>query len=224
MRRILTYLFLAVEGILYVAYVTGDIFTVGQPKILKFIAIAVLAFFGLLAGKEKENKAATAVFFFTLLADLFFVLMNKPLYGIAVYIIIQLIHTVRLSYMSNKGLSKELLKRIVPAVVLSLIGSFIGPQIALILAYGTCITVNIAHSVELTLSERSSRNLRYTVGMIILVIGDIGVGLRNMQIGFISPEMLNIAYIITWITYVPSLILILSTTDALSFKKYRNTV
>lgn len=223
LRRFLTYIFLAVEVLLYIAYVSGDIFAVGQPKILKFIAVAVLALFSLFAGKEKENKAVTAIFFFTLLADVFFVLMNKAMYGIAVYIIIQLIHTVRLSYVSEKDTKKELLKRIIPGFCLGFIGSFIGPQIALILTYGTCIAVNIAHCAETALKEKSPENIRYMIGMIVLVIGDIGVGLRNMQASFVTEEMMNIAYIITWITYVPSLILILSATKALSLSKNKCT-
>lgn len=221
MRKILTYSFLLIEAVLYVLYVSGDIFSFGQPKVLKFIAIAVLAIFSLLAGKEKENRAITAVFFFTLLADVFFVLMNKAMYGIAVYIIIQLIHTLRLSCVSGKEVKKELLKRIVPSLCLGFIGSFTGPQLALILAYGTCIAVNIAHCAEITIKEKSPENIRYMIGMILLVIGDIGVGLRNMQAAFVTEEMMNIAYIITWITYVPSLILILSVTKALNFGKIK---
>lgn len=221
MKTLATYIFLAVQGILYIGYLTGDIFEVGKPKILKFIAILMLAIFGLLAGKQKENKAATAVFFFTLLADIFFVLMDKAMYGIATYIIIQLIHTVRLSFMSEKNLTKELLKRVIPAFCLGALGAFVGPRLPLIIAYAVCIAVNLVHVIELKIKNPCDRNIRYMIGMIILVIGDLGVGLRNIQADFVTDDIMKIAYIITWLTYVPSLILILSTTDALSFKKQK---
>ncbi len=219
MKTIFTYIFLVLQGILYIGYLAGDIFGVGKPKILKFIAILILALFGLLAGKQKENKTASVIFFFTLLADIFFVLMNKPMYGIAVYIIIQLAHTVRLSFMSEKSLTKELFKRIIPAVCLGAFGFFVGPRLPLIIAYAVCIAINLAHVIELKIQDPCSRNIRYMIGMIVLVIGDIGVGLRNIQADFVTDDMMRIAYIITWLTYVPSLILILSTTDALSFRK-----
>lgn len=219
MKTIATYIFLAIQGAFYVGYLYGDITDTGRPELLKLTAILLLTIFGLFAGKEKENKAASAVFIFTLLADIFFVLMNKAMYGIAVYIIIQLIHTVRLTFMSQKTLYIELSKRIVPALLLGCIGALVGPKLPLIIAYAVCIAVNLAHVIELKIKNPTDKNLRYMIGMIILVIGDLGVGLRNIQAPFVTDDMMKIAYTVTWITYVPSLILILSTTEALSFRR-----
>ena len=121
--------------------------------------------------------------------------------------------------MSNKNLTKELLKRIIPAFCLGAIGAFVGPRLPLIIAYAVCIAINLAHVIELKIQNPSKRNIRYMIGMIILVIGDIGVGLRNIQADFVTDDMMKIAYIVTWLTYVPSLILILSTTNALTLRK-----
>lgn len=197
----------------------GDIFSVGKPKLLKFTAILILALFSTGAGKEKSDRCITAVFFFTVIADIFFLLLNKPLYGIGVYIIIQSIHALRLSFISEKKTASELFKRLIPALVLAIAGLTLkGPGLALISAYAVFISVNIAHCIENYIGNKNKNNLLYLIGMVLLVIGDIGVGLRNLQLDFLTAEMANIAYIITWITYLPSLMIILSTTEAFCIK------
>ncbi len=222
MKVVGTYTLLLIQAVLYIGYLFCDITETGNPKPLKIIAIFILLMFSLLAGKEKENKLVSVIFFFTFIADIFFVIINKTLYGISVYIIIQLTHTLRLSYMSEKKPAKELLKRIAPALCIGAVSSLFGPRLPLITVYAVCIAVNLAHVIKLKIQKPDSRNLRYMLGMIILVIGDIGVGIRNIQADFITDDVLKIAYIITWLTYVPSLILILSTTDALKLKNYKN--
>ena len=221
MKKTLTYLFLFTEAVLYVIFVAGDIISLPDTKILKFVAIGILALFSLNCGKERENKTATAIFFFTLLADLFFVVLNMPLYGIGVYIIIQLLHGMRLSILSKKAIKKELLFRIILSLLAAAAGSLIGIRMILIGAYAVLIGVNIVHALMLLSKEKTKENIIYVLAMIILVIGDIGVGLRNMSLSFMTENMLNTAYIITWITYLPSLMLILFTTKALDPLKKR---
>ncbi|MBQ3137533.1 MAG: hypothetical protein IJB74_08660 [Clostridia bacterium] len=220
MKRIAVYLFLAVEGILYLLFLSGDIFSFGKPKVLKFIAVFLVAAFSIGAGKSKENRCVTAIFFFTVIADIFFLLLNKPLYGIGTYVIIQIIHTLRLSFISGKSIKTEILKRALPAVILFIIGLTLkGTGLALILSYGVFICINIAHCIENYSRNKSRNNLLYLTGMILLVIGDLGVGLRNLQPAFLSEQMMHTAYIITWITYLPSLLIIMSTTEAFLFEK-----
>ncbi len=223
MKRLLLYVFLITEAILYILFISGDIFLFGKPKILKFIAVTLIALFSLGAGKSSHNRCITAIFFFTVIADIFFLLLNKPPLGIGTYIIIQAIHTLRLSYISGKNVKTELMKRIIPAVLLGLTGLIVkGTGLALILSYGVFICINIAHCTENYLTHKSKNNLLYLLGMIFLVIGDIGVGLRNLQLTFLTEQMMHTAYIITWITYIPSLLIILSTTEAFLYKKNLN--
>ncbi len=221
MKKLLVYIFLITEAVLYLLFVTGDIFSVGKPKILKFIAVSLIALFSFSAGKSKENRCVTAIFFFTVIADVFFLLLNKPPFGIGTYIIIQIIHTLRLTFISKKDTKTELFKRLIPAAILGIAGLVIkGPGLALILAYGVFICINIAHCIENYIGDKNKTNRLYLLGLILLVIGDIGVGLRNLQLGFLTENMMHTAYIITWITYLPSLLIILSTTEAfLSEKK-----
>lgn len=222
MKKISAYLFLACEAMLYFSYLAGDIYGIGRPKILKFIAIVLLTVFSLFTVKEKKDRTVIFIFLFTVIADIFFLLLDKPFYGIGVYVIIQLIHSLRLADLSGTGRAAEALKRIIPAVFLGIAGAFVGPVVSLICVYGTFIGINIAHCFINFFRCKNRINLLYLTGMIILLIGDIGVGLRNAGLSFMTEETAAIAYIITWITYLPSLLLILSTTDAFLFKKMSN--
>ena len=220
MKKLSVYIFLITEAILYFLFVAGDIFFIGNPKILKFIAVTLIAIFSLSAGKTKENRCVTAIFFFTVIADVFFLLLNKPPFGIGTYIIIQAIHALRLTFISKKDTKSELLKRFIPAVILAVIGLTVkGPGLCLILAYGVFICINIAHCIENYAGSKNKTNRLYLIGLVLLVIGDIGVGLRNLQLGFLTENMMHTAYVITWITYLPSLLIILSTTEAFLFEK-----
>ena len=221
MKKSMTWVFITVIAALYIAFITCDIFYMEQSKILKFISVCILALGSTFSGKEKENKPVTLIFLFTVVADIFFVLLNKPIYGIMVYIVIQLVHTVRLAIISKKEIKTEILKRVIPAVCLFCIGVFIGPVVALALPYAVCIGINIVHAIENNVKYPSRVNLSYAVAMLVLAVGDIGVGLRNIQTGFMTPEMKHVAYIVTWVTYIPSLVLVLTTTKALNFKEQR---
>ncbi len=213
-----TLIFTAIISILYITFITCDIFYLEQSRILKFITVCLLAICSFFCKSTKESRVSILTFLFTVVADVFFVLLNKPIFGITVYIIIQLTHTVRLSLLSEKNIGTELVKRIVPALIVGVIGSFIGPVVMLALPYAVCLGINIVHGIENNVRFKSKNNLLYGVALIILAIGDIGVGLRNVQLDFMTQELEHVAYIVTWVTYIPSLMLILTSTGALNFK------
>ncbi|MBQ7117180.1 MAG: hypothetical protein IJN88_03110, partial [Clostridia bacterium] len=107
MKKISAYLFLACEALLYFSYLAGDIYGIGRPKILKFIAIVLLTVFSIFTVKEKKDRTVIFIFLFTVIADIFFLLLDKPFYGIGVYVIIQLIHSLRLADLSGTGRAAE---------------------------------------------------------------------------------------------------------------------
>ena len=59
----------------------------------------------------------------------------------------------------------------------------------------------------------------YMFSMFCLAVCDACVGIRCFPtLEFMTPELSHFALTLTWIAYVPSLILLLATTDALNFK------
>ncbi len=220
MKKSMTWGFIIVIAILYFGFIVSDIFSLGYSNILKYASVCIMAVASLFAGKEKSDNLCKWIFGFVLIADGFFLIIDKPLFGIGTYLIIQLFHTVRLTSFGKRHTKAELLKRIIPAVILSVIGSFFNVVFALIPSYAVCIGENIAHSCENMYKHPSKRNLIYMLSMWFLAVCDACVGIRCFPtLEFMTPELSHFALTLTWIAYVPSLVLLLATTSALNFKK-----
>lgn len=213
MKRNIKILFFSLIALIMLIYLTCDIFSLWDSRPLKFSASALITLCGITAFNKKESRFVSIGLMFTLLADVFLVLLNKYLYGVAIFIIAQLCYTVYLTYISDKKITEELLKRIIPAAVAASITYALGfkGNIVLPTAYAVCIGVNIAHSIELQIKKPSRNHLLLMVGFIVFVIGDICVGLRHMP--FISEDVASILYLITWISYPPSQIMVLMSTE-----------
>lgn len=221
MKRILSYIFIAVEAVLFCTFVTMDIMKIEGENIVKFIAISLVALMGLMAGKQKDNKIVTAAFIFTVMADVFLILIGNFVAGVCVFIIVQTCYTVRFSFMSGKPLVGELLKRWLPGLILGTAAGVLlkSVDVGITVAYASCFAVNFAHGFELQIYKPSPRHLRFAIGIVLFACCDACVGIHNLQPSIFSEAMIRNAEVMTWIFYLPSQILILSTTDALSFRK-----
>ena len=220
MKKITSWIFIVVEAILFCAFVTMDIMKLDGENIVKYIAIALVGLMGLRAGKAKDNTVVTAALLFTMLADIFLILIGNLMIGVGVFICVQTCYTIRFSFMSGKPLVGELLKRLVPGAILgTLAWKFVSPEVGIIVAYSCSFAVNFVHGFELHILKPSARHLRFAIGLFLFACCDICVGITNLRPGFLTEQMIRNAEVMTWIFYLPSQILILSTTDALSFKK-----
>ena len=220
MKKITSWIFIVVEAILFCAFVTMDIMKLDGENIVKYIAIALVGLMGLRAGKAKDNTVVTAALLFTMLADVFLILIGNLMVGVGVFICVQTCYTIRFSFMSGKPLVGELLKRLVPGAILgTLAWKFVSPEVGIIVAYSCSFAVNFVHGFELHILKPSARHLRFAIGLFLFACCDICVGITNLRPGFLTEQMIRNAEVMTWIFYLPSQILILSTTDALSFKK-----
>ena len=218
MKKIWSRLFFSAVAVMMVVYLTCDIFSIWDSRPLKFVTSAVITLFGLTVLHKKESRFVSVGLLFTLFADVFLVLLNKYLYGVAVFIVAQLCYAVYLTYISDKKVTCELLKRIIPAVMAAAITAALGfkGNIVLPAAYAVCIGVNIAHSVELQLKKPCNKHLLLMIGFIIFVCGDICVGLRHLP--FVTENVAAVLYLITWVSYPPSQILVLASTGAFECK------
>ena len=220
MKKTTTWIFIIVEAILYCTFITMDIMKLDAENIVKYIAIALVGLMGLRAGKDKDNVVVTAALLFTMLADVFLILIGNLMLGVGVFICVQTCYTIRFSFMSGKPLVGELLKRLVPGAILgALAWKFVSPEVGIIVAYSCSFAVNFVHGFELHILKPSARHLRFAIGLFLFACCDICVGITNLRPGFLTEQMIRNAEVMTWIFYLPSQILILSTTDALSFKK-----
>ena len=220
LKRISSMIFLAIEAVLFCTFVTMDIINFEAENIIKYIAISLVGIFGLRAGKQKDNIVVTIALLFTMLADMFLILIGNLVAGICVFICVQTCYTIRFSFMSGKPLVGELLKRLLPGLILGSIAThFLGITIGVIVAYACSFAVNFVHGFELHILKPSARHLRFAIGLFLFACCDLCVGITNLRPDFLTEQMIRNAEVMTWIFYLPSQILILSTTDSLSLKK-----
>lgn len=220
MKRTLSYLFIIIEAVLFCSFVTMDIMRLEGENLVKFIAISLVGIFGLMAGKQRDNAVVTAALVFTVIADVFLILVGNYIAGVCVFIAVQTCYTIRFSFLSGKPLVGELLKRLVPGIVLGTAATiFIGVDIGITVAYACSFAVNFVHGFELHILKPSPRHLRFAIGLFLFACCDLCVGIHNLKPSFFTEEMIRNAEVATWIFYLPSQVLILSTTDALCFKK-----
>ena len=214
MKKNFTPLFFASVVVMMSVYLTCDMFSLWDSRPLKFVTSAVITLFGLSVIKKKESRFVSVGLLFTLAADVFLVLLDKYLYGVAVFIAAQLCYAMYLTYISDKKAVPELVKRIIPAALAAVVAAVLGfkGNIVLPAAYAVCIGVNIAHSVELQLKKPCKEHFLLMVGFIVFVCGDICVGLRHLP--FVTENVASVLYLITWISYPPSQILVLASTGA----------
>lgn len=220
MKKTTSWIFLIVEAILFCTFVSMDIMNHSAENIVKYIAIALVGIMGLRAGKQRDNIVVTAALLFTMVADVFLILVGNFVAGVFTFLCVQTCYTVRFSFMSGKPLVGELLKRLLPGLILGSIATyFLGIDVGIVVAYACSFAVNFVHGFELHILKPSARHLRFAIGLFLFACCDICVGITNLRPGFLTEQMIRNAEVMTWIFYLPSQILILSTTDALCFKK-----
>lgn len=220
MKKVTSWIFIIVEALLFCTFVAMDITNHSAENIVKYIAIALVGVMGLRAGKDKDNAVVTAALLLTMLADVFLILIGNFIAGVLVFLCVQTCYTVRFSFMSGKPMVGELLKRLLPGVILGGIATyFLGIKVGVVVLYACSFAVNFAHGFELHILKPSPRHLRFAIGIFLFACCDACVGITNLRPGFLTEQMIRNAEVMTWIFYLPSQILILSTTDALSFRK-----
>lgn len=220
MKKIVTYCFFAIEAVLFCTFVTMDIMNIPNSNYVKFAAIFLVGAFSLMAGKEKDNRIVTAAQVLTVVADVCLVLLGKYFWGVPVFACVQVCYAIRFSFLSGKPLVGEILKRVLPAIALGgLAAYFLGPKIGLTVFYAWCFGVNFVHGFELQILKPSKRHLIFCIGLTLFACCDCCVGITNLAPSFMTEQMIRNAAVATWIFYLPSQILILSTTNAFKLEK-----
>lgn len=219
MKNKIIYLIIGSVAVMMIIYLTCDIFSLWDSRPLKFATSALITLAGLYVLKDKESRFVSIGLMFTLLADVFLVLLDSYLYGVAVFIIAQLCYGVYLTRISGKKIPAEILKRVIPAAAAAAVTALLGfkGNVVLPAAYAVCIGINIAHSIELQITKPTKKHLLVMLGFIVFVIGDICVGLRHMP--FVTENIASVLYLITWISYPPSQMFVLSGTGVFDKSK-----
>ncbi len=227
-------LFVFVQIIFYAIFLILDLS--GEYLLLsrnvKFCAILLCFCYALFQEKSADRSilfCMKAGLFFTLLSDLFLLILDCYLYGVLTFIIVQQLYGIRilLADFEVEKKRRELLLHKLPiriilqlmiavfiCLILKLAGVYPDFLLSISIFYFICISTNTITAVRSAiLGSNSNGMVLFAVGMCLFLLCDINVGLFNMS-GFITlPEKIgkiiyNISSILMWTFYAPSQVLI----------------
>lgn len=197
--------FLAVEGILYVSFLTMDLLGMSQHTIwLKYAGVILCALFSALCATRTDDWFLVQALVFTVCADWFLLVRGEnPLAGVLLFWIAQMGYTTRL------------LRVRVPLRPWLRLGLLLLAEIALFLSGMMTSLLNAAAGVYFsmlvgnailswTLTDRRWR--RFSLGLTLFICCDICVGLFNS--GLLSGTPYRLVSFGMWLFYLPSQVLI----------------
>ena len=225
------YRFLFIEILCYAVFLFWDIFKGADESLLqvalwiKWVSIigcfSFVAFHKPAAYRKKEKGVVSAALFFTVIADLFLLIINWSIVGVLCFIIVQTLYLYRLK-MWNEGITfeKRIIGRMLCSMVIYLVFFLIGnvKNIAFlaIILYFVSLVDNITISASICFYHVGSKRKSgcFFAGLCLLFLCDIQVAICNVdmfpELGGVSliSNMMAFAEIAMWMFYLPSQVLI----------------
>lgn len=209
MKRVLW--FPALEGCLYVSFLTLDLFwpARGWDIPLKYLSILLCFLFVLWAGHDRDGRLMKMALGLTLLADLFLLVLNRwYLAGVACFCVVQLLYLTRIARVRQEHLPLRLaLRGLLVLMALAVAGGLgaLDPLTGLSLFYFSQLVVNVLESFILDLPYRG-----FEVGLLLFLCCDLCVGLQNLSSWFPAAggPLVEFARVGMWLFYLPSQVLI----------------
>lgn len=244
----ISYFFILIQVILYVSFLLIDFF--GKDIILsssiKF-SIIILCFCYALFTKSSADKSILFCLkvglFFTLISDLFILILDLYIYGVITFIIVQQLYGIRISAAANNHSSEErkvsilqsFMVRFAIQISVALLVYYLlqisGVKIDVLLVvsvfYFICILNNALRAMIIIGQKKMDRSfLIFTIGMVLFLLCDINVGLFNITMFVSLPEdvyqvLYSLSSILMWAFYAPAQVLItLSLTEMTPKQRY----
>ena len=237
----ITILFLAVQAVLYVSFLAADLTgsSITLSVSLKFTVIILcfcyVLFYGNSSGKSILFCMKTALFF-TLVSDLFILVLDEYYYGVLTFIFAQQLYGIRLSmefYDIEKEQEQRLVRKgflirlavqaallVVICLILQAAGFVLDELLIAGIFYFISIMTNTLRAIRTAVIRKGSRELvLFAAGITLFLLCDINVGLFNMSSylplpGELYAAVYGLSSILMWAFYAPSQVLIaLSTRD-----------
>lgn len=209
MRRMLW--FLLPEGCLYLLFLSLDLFLPGSgwDIPLKYLSVLLCFCFVLQAGKGGDGALMKAALGFTLLADLFLLVLDRwYLTGVSCFCVVQLLYLTRIAKLRPEKLPLRLILRGLLAAAALLIAWRLGvldSLTALSLFYFSQLLCNALESLHLGSSYRA-----FSLGLFLFLGCDLCVGLQNLSawVPGAGGPLVEFARVGMWLFYLPSQVLI----------------
>ena len=207
--------FLIAEALLYAAFLALDL-TGAAPEVstgLKFAAIVLAALAGLTALRSPDGRTVAAALVLTAAADVFLLVLDTHyITGVALFLCVQTLYTIRLCDLSGSSRTLHLTARVMLAgFAAALIGARIGRLETLAAGYIVWFFMNLAQSIALAAHLRTKRTVRFAAGLTLFFLCDLCVGVHNLPLNALSA----FASFAMWAFYLPGQVLIVLSTDSL---------
>lgn len=216
MRR----MFLLSEALLYAAFLTLDLIGAAPSvsMLLKFAAIILVAFAGLTTVRTPDGRTVAAALALTVAADVFLLLLDAHyIAGVALFICVQALYTIRLCALSGANRTLHLTARVLLAgFAAALIGARLGRVETLAAAYIIWFFMNLAQSIALAAGLRTKRTVRFAAGLALFFLCDLCVGVHNLPPSALS----GFADVAMWAFYLPGQVLIVLSADCFGGLKH----
>lgn len=211
---------LIIIALLYILFLYMDIFDIEffiTSDDIKYMCIVLCFFISLLIGSDTLNSRDILLLrlglFFTVIADLFLLLLPYHTIGVAVFCIAQILYSVRYDKNVCLVLKKYLIIFLSVTVIYLTVNYFI-KEVELLYPitffYAIALVSNVIRAIKVCKEKRFPYPNRYMIayGMILFLLCDINVALYNTLLSN------KITYVFMWFFYLPSQVLL-----ALSGKK-----
>ena len=186
--------FIIVESIIYLTFIIFDLLKMDSTYI-KYLGIIFCFLYSFLNAKKFQSISM----FFTLIADMFLLVLNRYYeIGVLSFIVVQIIYILFIKNNNEKYFVSFLIFRFVVLFLGTLILCLIknlSPLNFLVITYFSNLLIN-------TIESYTIKNNILSLGLTLFVCCDICVGLHN-----ILPHE-TIASFLMWVFYLPSQVLI----------------
>ena len=203
--------FLGAEGVLYAAFLALDLFCPGSgwDVPLKYLSIVLCLLWAWRKGTGPDGRLMTAALSFTLLADLFLLVLDRwYLAGVSAFCVVQVLYLVRIAKARPRKLPLRLVLRgVLAAVALGTAWSLgaLDPLTALSLCYFTLLA---GSALECLLLRPPYPG--FGLGLALFACCDVCVGLQNLFRWFpgAGGPLVAFARVGMWLFYLPAQVLL----------------
>jgi hypothetical protein len=215
---------------------------------IKFTMVVLCFGYSLLCGKSTSRGlllSLQAALFFTVVSDLFILILDYYFYGVLTFILVQLCYGIRMDISRNQNrlkrektpLWKTILLRlgiqaattIITVAILTISNSKVDLLLIATVFYFTGIIINTIASILLLVQQpRIKDNWIFAIGMCLFLLCDINVGIFNLS-GYIDLQgsvvkgMVTASALLMWAFYAPSQMLI-ALTARRDDRRYRDSL
>lgn len=199
--------FWLLEGLLWLGFLVLDFYQAMDTKAIKFAAILLCAVFAVWESKDRDSRLVAWALCLSVLADVFLLLLDRwyPI-GVGIFLMVQVIHTLRLCGLRGLDPKADLILRLIIAALAVAATVQFGLLAMVAAAYISWFGLNVAETMIFARTKRSRSAAIYAAGLVLYFCCDLCVGLNNLT----PSSFTNIAM---WAFYLPGQVLIASSAN-----------